>query len=124
MRLKGKTVLVAGGGRNNGKALSLAFAREGADLIVVARKRNEDLQQTAGECEAFGAQTIPLLGDVSEPEQVNRIVQAGLKRFGKVDILFCVAGLRPHKDCWDITPEEWQKAFAVNLHSTFISPKR
>ena len=122
-QLEGKTALVAGGGRNNGKAIALAFAREGADLILVARERKAELDQVANDCEKLGAKVLPLLADVSDHEQVNRMVQQGLDHFGKVDVLMSVAGRRAHQDFWDISYEEWHKTFAVNLHSAFYLAK-
>ena len=59
MQLKGKVALIAGAGRNNGRVISLAYAREGADLILVARTRGDDLKQVAQECEALGARMLP-----------------------------------------------------------------
>ncbi len=122
-QLQGKTALVAGAGRNNGKAIALTFAREGADLILVSRERKEELDQVAKECEQFGVNVLPLLADVSDYEQVNRMVQQGLDHFGKIDVLVSVAGRRPHQDFWDISYEEWHRVFAVNLHSTFYLAK-
>src|ERR1700693_6222666 len=91
MRLKGKTALISGAGRNNGRAIALTFAREGADVILVARERGDSLNQVAKECEGSGVQALPLLADVGKHEEVNRVVQLGLERFGKVDVLACVA---------------------------------
>ena len=122
-QLEGKTALVAGAGRNNGKAIALAFAREGADLVLVARQRGEELEQVAGECRNLGAKVLTLLADVSEPGQVNDLVQKGLDHFGNVDVLMSVAGRRAHQDFWNISYEEWHKTFAVNLHSTFYLAK-
>jgi 3-oxoacyl-[acyl-carrier protein] reductase len=119
MQLEGKTALIAGAGRNNGRAIALKFASEGADLILVSRARSEELNEVAQECEALGVKTLPLLTDVTDHEKVNEMVKSGLKRFGKVDILVSVAGMRPHKDFWEISYEEWHQVFAVNLHSTF-----
>src|SRR5258705_8903423 len=119
MRLKGKTALISGVGRNSGKAIALTFAREGADLIMVARKMAEELNQVARECESFGVKTLPLLADMSDHEEVNRVVRSGLERFGKVDILMNVIGIRPHNPVWEYSYDEWQRVFAVNLHSTF-----
>ena len=70
-QLQGKTALVAGGGRNNGKAIALAFAPEGADLILVAREKKAELDQVAHECEKLGVKVLPLLADISDHEQVN-----------------------------------------------------
>ena len=121
--LRGKTALIAGAGRNNGKAIALAFAREGADLILVSRENTKALEQVSNECKEFGVKTLPLLTDVSDHEQVNRMVQRGLDHFGNIDVLVNVAGRRPHQDFWDISYEEWHRVFAVNLHSTFYLAK-
>lgn len=123
MQLEGKVALVAGGGRNNGKAIALAFAREGADLILVARERKAELEAVANECEKSGVRVLPLLADLSEHEQVERMVAQGLSHFGHVDVLMSVAGRRAHQDFWQIGFEEWHKTFAVNLHSTFYLAK-
>jgi NAD(P)-dependent dehydrogenase (short-subunit alcohol dehydrogenase family) len=117
--LEGKTALVAGAGRNNGRAIALAFAREGADLILFARERKAELEAVAHECERLGVKVLPLLADVSDHEQVDNVVREGLNHFGKIDTLMCVAGRRAHQDFWKISVEEWHKTFAVNLHSAF-----
>jgi NAD(P)-dependent dehydrogenase (short-subunit alcohol dehydrogenase family) len=117
--LQGKIALVAGAGRNNGKAIALAFAREGADLVLVAREKRQPLDEVAHECERLGAKVLPLLADVSEHEQVSRIARQALDQFGRIDVLMSVAGRRAHQDFWEIGIEEWHKTFAVNLHSLF-----
>ena len=122
MRLKGKTALISGAGRNNGKAIALAFAREGADLILVARTTDE-VKQAAKECEGLGAHALPLSADAANHEEVNRVVKLGLERFGKVDVLVNVVGMRPHKPLREVSYEEWHQVFAVNLHSTFYLAK-
>ena len=81
-QLKGKTALVAGAGRNNGKAISIAFAREGADLIIVAREKQDALNEVVKECESLGAKVLPIMADVSDHQQVERLVQRGLDHFG------------------------------------------
>ena len=121
--LQGKAALVAGAGRNNGKAIALAFAREGADLVLVAREKQQSLDEVAHECQKLGAKVLPLLADLGEPEQVSRLVQRGLDHFGRIDVLMCVAGRRAHQDFWEISLEEWHKTFAVNLHSLFYLAK-
>ena len=123
MRLKGKTALIAGASRNIGKTIALTFAGEGADLILVASKTGEELKQVAGECEGFGVQALPLQADIGNHNEVSRMAQLGLERFGKVDVLVSVAGIRPHRPFWEITYDEWHRVFAVNLHSTFYLAK-
>jgi len=82
-QLKGKVALVAGAGRNNGKAISLAFAREGADLVLVARERKQELEAVADECTKLGAKVMTVLGDLSEYTQVEDIVKRGIACFGR-----------------------------------------
>ena len=123
MHLQGKTALIAGAGRNNGKAIALTFAREGAELILVSRKRKDELDEVVRECAALGANVLPLLADVSKPDEVERVVQQGLSQFGKIDVSVSVAGIRRHKDFWTISYAEWLEVFAVNLHSTFLLAK-
>ena len=123
MQLQGKTALIAGAGRNNGRQIALTFAREGADLVLIARAKSAELEQTARECEALGVKALPLLADVGDYAQATRAAQQGLERFGKVDVLVCATGIRPHNNFWDFSCEEWHCVFNVNLHSTFYLAK-
>ncbi|MEE8443330.1 MAG: SDR family NAD(P)-dependent oxidoreductase [Dehalococcoidia bacterium] len=123
MQLSGKTALVSGSSRNIGKATALAFAREGSDLILVARETGDELEQVAAECEALGVRALPLLADVGDHEQVNAMVKKGLDHFGQIDILVCNAAIRPHQPFWEISYEDWHRVFAVNLHSAFYLAK-
>ena len=122
-QMTGKTALVAGAGRNNGKAISIAFAREGANLILVAREKKDALSEVVQECEKLGAKVLPIMADVSDHQQVERLVQQGLDRFGQIDVLMCCTGRRAHQDFWQISYEEWDKTFAVNLNSVFYLAK-
>ena len=123
MQLKGKTALISGGGRNSGRAIALTFAREGADLILIAKQRIESLNETTKECESYGAKVLPLLADVGKPEEVDRVVKLGLERFGKIDQLVSVAAYRNHVPFFEYTNDEWVSTFAVNVHSTFYLAK-
>lgn len=114
--------MISGAGRNIGKAIALGFAGEGADVVLVARTGG-DVEQVAAECEASGVKALPLAADVSRHEQVNRVVERALDRFGQVDVLVSVVGLRPHRPFWDFGYDEWQQAFSVNVHSTFFFAK-
>src|SRR5262249_8158161 len=95
------------------------FAREGANLILVSRKLADELNGVSKECEGLGARTLPLLADVTNPDDVNRVVKQGNERFGKIDILINIVGVRPHKAFLDISQDDWQLAFNVNCHSLF-----
>ena len=122
-RLEGKTALISGAGRNNGRTIALTFAREGADLILIARQQGDELNAVAKQCEAMGVKVLPVLADVSKHEDVNRVVKQGLDHFGKVDVSVSVAGVRSNKLLWDYSYEEWHQIFNVNLHSTFYLAK-
>ena len=119
MQLKGKTALISGGGRNSGRAIATTFAREGADLILIARERADSLKEVTQECESYGAKVMPVLADVRKHEEVNRIVKEGLERFGKIDQLVCVAAYRNHKAFFDYGYDEWLSTFDLNVHSAF-----
>lgn len=122
-QLEGKVALVAGAGRNNGKAISLAFAREGANLVLVARERKAELEAVADECTKLGAKVMTRLADLSDHTQVEDLVKQGIGHFGRIDVLMSVAGRRAHQHFWEISYEEWHKTFAVNLHATFYLAK-
>mgnify|MGYP003347071384 CR=1 FL=1 len=100
-RLKGKTALISGAGRNNGRTIALTFAREGADLILVARSLGDELNAVAEQCRAMGVKALPILADMGRHEEVNRVVKEGLDHFGKVDVSVSVAGVRSNKLPWD-----------------------
>ena len=118
-QLRGKTALISGAGRNIGRQIALTFAREGADLILLSRQAREELDETARECEGLGVKALPVIADVARKDDVDRAVRQGLERFGKIDVLVNVVGLRPHKSFLDMAFEEWQSGFDVNCHSLF-----
>jgi 3-oxoacyl-[acyl-carrier protein] reductase len=120
MRLTGKTAFISGAGRNSGKSIAITFAREGADVVLVAQSKKEELDKVARECEKSGVGVLPLLGDISKEAECNRLAKAALDRFGKVDVLVSVAAIRPLKYAWEYTAEEWLQVFAVNCHATFF----
>lgn len=119
MRLRGKVALITGASRNIGKSIALAFAREGADLVLNTRSNKAELEATAAECQALGVRALPILADVANPEQVAEMVDQGLKHFGAIDVLVSNAAIRPHKSITDTSLEEWHQVFGTNLHAAF-----
>ncbi|ETW96239.1 MAG: hypothetical protein ETSY1_27415 [Candidatus Entotheonella factor] len=119
MRLQGKTALITGASRNIGKATALAFAREGADLILNTRTQQDELDAVVAECRALGVRAHGLLADVANADQVFDMVDQGLGTFGKIDILVSNAAIRPHQSITDITVAEWHHVMDVNLNATF-----
>src|SRR5262249_1554508 len=113
MRLKGKTALIAGAGRDSGRVIALTLRREGADVILSARKSGDTIHELASECEALGVKALTLLGDLSNEDEVNRMTRVAMEKMGKVDILVSVAAIRPAKPAWEYTREEWLQTFDV-----------
>ena len=119
MRLQGKTALITGASRNIGKAAALAFAREGADLILNTRTQREELDAVAAECQALGVRALPILADVAVADQVFAMAQQGLDAFGKIDVLVSNAAIRPHQAITEMSVAEWHHVMDVNLNATF-----
>jgi NAD(P)-dependent dehydrogenase (short-subunit alcohol dehydrogenase family) len=119
MRLQGKTALITGASRNIGRAIALAFATEGADLVVNTRANREELEAVAAECRKAGVRAIPLLADIAEAAAVESMVKEGLAALGAIDVLVCNAAIRPHTPLTETSLEDWHRVVAVNLHSAF-----
>ena len=119
MRLAGKTAMITGASRNIGKQVALTFAREGADLLLNTRVSQQDLDDVATACRALGVKTYTVLGDVSDSARVNAMVQEGIDILGKIDVLVCNTGIRPHRPITEVSDEEWHQVMGVNFHSAF-----
>ncbi len=119
MRLQGKTALITGASRNIGRAIALAFAAEGADLVLNTRVNREELDGVAAECRKHGVRVVPVLADVADVAAVDAMVRRGLAELGAVDVLVCNAAIRPHRSITDTSIDEWHRVMAVNLHAAF-----
>jgi 3-oxoacyl-[acyl-carrier protein] reductase len=119
VRLAGKTALITGASRNIGRAIALAFAAEGANLLLNTRANAEELEAVAAECRKAGVRTVTALADVGDAAAVQAMVERGLAELGAVDVLVCNAAIRPHKSVTDTSLDEWHQVMAVNLHSAF-----
>ena len=119
MKLKDKIAIVTGGGRGIGRAAALAFAQEGAHLVLVARSVSE-IEAVAEEVRSVGREALPVQTDVANKSDVDSMVQQTLERFGKVDILVNNAGVAVHNPIPDIREEDWDLNINVNLKSVFL----
>jgi NAD(P)-dependent dehydrogenase (short-subunit alcohol dehydrogenase family) len=119
LTLRGKTALITGASRNIGRAIALAFAAEGADLVLNTRVNGEELEAVAAECRKAGVRAIPLLADIADAEAVASMVEEALAAVGAIDVLVCNAAIRPHRALADTSLEEWHRVLGVNLHSAF-----
>lgn len=117
MDLKGKTVIVTGSSRGIGAAIAVAFAREGANIVLNARSAVSDA--LVAELEGLGVETAVLLGDVSDFEAAKRIVDEAKERFGSVDILVNNAGITRDKLLMRMSEEDFDATYQINLKGTF-----
>ena len=120
-RLQGKTALVTGAGSGIGKATALLLAREGANVAVLSRTR-EEIERTAAEIEGLGGEALSITADVSSETDMARTIELITERFGQLDIVVANAGIN---GVWapieDLKPEEWDKTIAVNLRGTYLT---
>jgi len=118
-RLQDQVAIVTGGSRGIGLAVAAAFAREGARLVLVAARDRDALDKAGNEITDLGADVITLLADVGRRGAAERIAQAAIARWGRIDILINNAGvLRPAR-LENISEEQWDETLAVHLKGTF-----
>lgn len=120
--LTGKTVLVTGGSRGLGRAMALALAEAGCDVAVNARTE-AGLQEVLGAIKKLGRKAVALPGDVSDEEEVQRMVEGAVKGLGRIDILLNNAGLWEGSYLVRLTKADWDKVIQVNLTGAFLIAK-
>jgi len=117
--MTGKVVLVTGGSRGLGRAMSLGFARHGANVAIVSRKL-DSCEQTAKEVEALGVQAFPYAAHAADWDGLDEMVNAVYDKFGKVDVLINNAGMSPlYPSLDEVTEELFDKVIGVNLKGPF-----
>lgn len=122
-RFDGKVALVTGGGSGIGRATALAFAREGAKVMVAGRT-GTSLDETVRLIEAEGSIAGATIADVGDDDDVVRLVRTIVERFGTLDIAVNGAGvLPPAAPLGDVSTKAWDAAIATNLTGTFLSMK-
>ena len=120
-RLKGKKAIVTGADSGIGRATAVLFAREGADVAIFYLCEHEDAEATKRACEAEGARTILVPGDLGDREFCEEAVQRVVDEFGGLDILVNNAGEQhPDKDIRDITEDQLKRTFQTNIFSMFF----
>ena len=120
-RLEGKVAIITGGDSGIGRAVAIAFAREGADIALVFLDESRDADDTAAIVRAAGRTCLKIRGDVSNADFCRAIVDETVRRFGRLDILVNNAGHQAQiDDIADITEAEWRYTFAVNIDAIFF----
>lgn len=120
MELKGKTAIVTGSGRGIGEGIALVLAREGANVVLTARKMDE-IAAVAKKIEAQGGKAMPFTADSSKKADVRAMAAATIKQFGAIDILVNNAGIEaPPGLAKDLPEEQWDRVLGVNLKGVFL----
>lgn len=119
MRLLNKVAVITGGSRGIGRAVALAFAREGARVAVVGAHDPTALAQVVDEITTLGKDASALTADVSQRAQVDRMIQQVLDRWGRIDVLVNNAGIIHPTRLEEISETQWQETLAVHLTGTF-----
>jgi len=121
MRLGGKVAIITGAGSGIGRASAFVFAREGAK-VVLAGRRTEPLQRAVDEIRAHGGEAICHPTDVTDSGQVRGLVQATLDTFGKIDVVYCNAGINPYRtNILKTSEENWHEVLNTNLTGVFLT---
>ncbi len=121
MRLDGKKIFVTGGARGIGKSVATAFAEAGADIAIVDIDIAEAQKTADAIAKAHGNKMIAIKADVTNPDDVNKMVETVVKEFGRLDVAFCNAGICMNIPAEEMTFEQWQKVININLTGVFLT---
>ncbi|MDP8913377.1 MAG: SDR family NAD(P)-dependent oxidoreductase, partial [Pseudomonadota bacterium] len=123
-RLRHKKALITGGDSGIGRAVAIAFAREGADVAISYLCEHKDAEDTARWVREAGQKAVLLPGDISSAEHCRTIVARAVEEFGRIDVLVNNAAHQDtFNDIGEISDEEWQQTFATNIHAMFYITK-
>lgn len=121
--LKGKVVIITGSRRGMGRAHALAFAKEGA-RVVVSDISLEDCQEVVDEIASQGGEAIAIKCDVTKKEEIEEMVRKTIEKWGRVDVLVNNAGICQFKPFLQLTEEDWERTIDINLKGYFLCAQR
>jgi NAD(P)-dependent dehydrogenase (short-subunit alcohol dehydrogenase family) len=123
-RLKGMKAVITGGDSGIGRAVAIAYAREGADLLIAYLSENDEAAEVKKLVEAEGRKAVLVPGDVKDPTHCRAIIKTAVDELGGIDILVNNAAHQAtFKDIGDISDEEWDLTFRTNIHAMFYLTK-
>ena len=123
-KLEGKVAVITGGDSGIGRAVAIAYAREGADVVISYLSEDDDAKDTARYVANAGRQAVLIAGDVSQPEHCREIVSRAVREFGRIDVLVSNAAYQMnHTDLEEISDDEWEHTFATNVSAMFYLVK-
>jgi 3-oxoacyl-[acyl-carrier protein] reductase len=120
--LKNKNALITGAGKGIGKAIAIALAKEGVNVILISRTQL-DVEQLSVKIENFGVKSLALTADVSDINSINKAVETALSKFKTIDILINNAGIASFGKFLELEPTEWEKIIQVNLMGTYYTTR-
>lgn len=123
MGLKGKTVLVTGASRGIGRSIALAFAKEGANLVINYTSNQAAAEAVVEEIQGFNVKALAVQADISKEEDVSSLMEEIKDNFGGVDILVNNAGVTKDNLFVRMKEEDWDRVIDVNLKGTFLCSK-
>lgn len=124
MNLHGKVALVTGGAKRVGKAIAHALAARGCTLVVHYKTSQTDAEATVRELQAANAEAMAVQADITQEDEVERMVAAAVARFGRIDILINNAAVFFRTPVETLTIEEWEQVLDVNLTGTFLCAQK
>jgi NAD(P)-dependent dehydrogenase (short-subunit alcohol dehydrogenase family) len=123
-RLKGMKAVITGGDSGIGRAVAIAYAREGADVLIAYLTENDDAKEVMELIEKEGRKAVLVSGDIQNPDHCRAVVEQAVDRLGGIDILVNNAAHQAtFKEIGDISDEEWELTFRVNIHAMFYLAK-
>ncbi|WP_398470596.1 SDR family oxidoreductase [Tardiphaga sp.] len=123
-RLQGLKALITGADSGIGRAVAIAYAREGADIVASYLDEHEDAAEVKALIEAAGREAVLVPGDITDPAHCRRIVDTAVSKLGRIDILVNNAAHQAtFKDISDISDDEWDLTFRTNIHAMFYLTK-
>jgi hypothetical protein len=123
-KLKGMRAVITGGDSGIGRAVAIAYAREGADVLISYLSEHEDAQEVKALVEKEGRKAVLIAGDIRSPEHCRSIIECAVHELGSVDILVNNAAHQAtFNDIGEISDKEWQLTFEVNIHAMFYLTK-
>ncbi|RIX26656.1 glucose 1-dehydrogenase [Amnibacterium setariae] len=121
MLLEGKSIVVTGGNSGIGKAIVLAMAAEGANVVVDYVAHEDATEQLIRQVEAAGGKAVGVEADISRSDDLHRMMQTAVDSFGRLDVLVNNAGIETRQSLLDTTEEDYEKVMAVNMKSAFFA---
>src|SRR5689334_8100844 len=123
-KLQGKAALITGADSGIGRAVAIAFAREGADVLISYLCEDEDVRETARWVQEAGRRAVLMPGDVADPAHCRALVDRAVGEFGRLDVLVNNAAYQmTYKTLDESSDEEWAKTFRTNINSMFYLSK-